>query len=146
MPLLLLHTLDHSIIVNVFCLIFLVTCRKHAVAGCTAGLVSVLALHPLDVVKTRLQGKVACWVEFVPSNPNTLWMEIVNNFYACSSPRWCGWSAACVPWDKRCNPSNYSGGKLASPVCRHSTSSSGRRWAFAHGHMLCICSGSSHAY
>ncbi|CAL8470130.1 g9672 [Coccomyxa elongata] len=28
---------------------------KHAVAGCTAGLVSVLALHPLDVVKTRLQ-------------------------------------------------------------------------------------------
>lgn len=29
---------------------------KHAVAGCTAGLSSVLVLHPLDVVKTRLQG------------------------------------------------------------------------------------------
>jgi hypothetical protein len=30
--------------------------RKHAVAGCTAGLTAVLTLHPLDVVKTRLQG------------------------------------------------------------------------------------------
>ncbi|CAK0772832.1 hypothetical protein CVIRNUC_004004 [Coccomyxa viridis] len=28
---------------------------KHAVAGCTAGLSAVLTLHPLDVVKTRLQ-------------------------------------------------------------------------------------------
>ncbi|CAL5218643.1 g345 [Coccomyxa viridis] len=28
---------------------------KHAVAGCTAGLTAVLSLHPLDVVKTRLQ-------------------------------------------------------------------------------------------
>lgn len=28
---------------------------KHAIAGCTAGLASVLALQPLDVVKTRLQ-------------------------------------------------------------------------------------------
>ncbi|KAL3144844.1 hypothetical protein ABBQ38_001950 [Trebouxia sp. C0009 RCD-2024] len=28
---------------------------KHAIAGCTAGLTSVLALQPLDVVKTRLQ-------------------------------------------------------------------------------------------
>ncbi|GAB4819511.1 hypothetical protein N2152v2_006557 [Parachlorella kessleri] len=28
---------------------------KHAVAGCTAGLASVLALQPLDVIKTRLQ-------------------------------------------------------------------------------------------
>ena len=34
--------------------------RKHAVAGCTAGLTSVLALHPLDVVKTRLQGVAVC--------------------------------------------------------------------------------------
>jgi len=30
--------------------------RKHGVAGCTAGLTSVLALQPLDVVKTRLLG------------------------------------------------------------------------------------------
>ncbi len=29
--------------------------RKHAVAGCTAGLSTVLALQPLDVIKTRLQ-------------------------------------------------------------------------------------------
>jgi len=28
---------------------------KHGVAGCTAGLASVLILHPLDVIKTRLQ-------------------------------------------------------------------------------------------
>ncbi|KAK9808587.1 hypothetical protein WJX72_000133 [[Myrmecia] bisecta] len=28
---------------------------KHAVAGCTAGLTSALLLHPLDVIKTRLQ-------------------------------------------------------------------------------------------
>lgn len=26
-------------------------------AGCTAGLVSTLSLHPLDVIKTRLQGE-----------------------------------------------------------------------------------------
>jgi hypothetical protein len=32
-----------------------VFCRKHIVAGTTAGLVNVLALHPLDVIKTRLQ-------------------------------------------------------------------------------------------
>ena len=31
------------------------TRRKHAVAGCTAGLSTVLALQPLDVIKTRLQ-------------------------------------------------------------------------------------------
>lgn len=31
--------------------------RRAAVAGCTAGLVPVLALHPLDVIKTRLQGQ-----------------------------------------------------------------------------------------
>ena len=31
------------------------SCRKHAVAGCTAGLSTVLALQPLDVIKTRLQ-------------------------------------------------------------------------------------------
>ena len=30
--------------------------RVHAVSGCLAGLASVLALQPLDVVKTRLQG------------------------------------------------------------------------------------------
>lgn len=30
-------------------------CRKHAVAGCTAGLSTVFALQPLDVIKTRLQ-------------------------------------------------------------------------------------------
>ena len=30
-------------------------CRKHAVAGCSAGLTCVMALHPLDVIKTRLQ-------------------------------------------------------------------------------------------
>lgn len=29
--------------------------RKHGIAGCTAGLVTVLALHPLDVIKTRMQ-------------------------------------------------------------------------------------------
>ena len=29
--------------------------RKHAVAGCSAGLSTVLALQPLDVIKTRLQ-------------------------------------------------------------------------------------------
>lgn len=28
---------------------------RHAVAGCTAGLATVLTLHPLDVIKTRLQ-------------------------------------------------------------------------------------------
>lgn len=43
-------------------------CRKHAVAGCTAGLVSVLALHPLDVVKTRLQGTRANSIH-VPDPP-----------------------------------------------------------------------------
>lgn len=31
---------------------------QHAVAGCTAGLTTVLALQPLDVIKTRLQGGV----------------------------------------------------------------------------------------
>lgn len=31
------------------------TCRKHAFAGCTAGVSTVLALQPLDVIKTRLQ-------------------------------------------------------------------------------------------
>ena len=30
--------------------------RRNTVAGCTAGFIPVLALHPLDVVKTRLQG------------------------------------------------------------------------------------------
>ena len=30
--------------------------RKHGIAGCTAGLAAVLILHPLDVIKTRLQG------------------------------------------------------------------------------------------
>lgn len=35
-------------------------CRKHALAGGTAGLAATLILHPLDVVKTRLQG--ACCV------------------------------------------------------------------------------------
>ena len=29
---------------------------RDAVSGSTAGMVSVLALHPLDVIKTRLQG------------------------------------------------------------------------------------------
>ena len=35
--------------------------RKHGVAGCSAGLASVLVLQPLDVVKTRLQGIVCCF-------------------------------------------------------------------------------------
>jgi Mitochondrial carrier protein len=34
----------------------LAACRRNTVAGCTAGFIPVLALHPLDVVKTRLQG------------------------------------------------------------------------------------------
>ena len=29
---------------------------RHAIAGATAGLASVLATHPLDLIKTRLQG------------------------------------------------------------------------------------------
>eukprot|EP00210_Caulerpa_lentillifera_P007580 g7240.t1 len=31
--------------------------RRHAVAGFVAGLTTVVALHPLDVIKTRMQGK-----------------------------------------------------------------------------------------
>lgn len=37
---------------------FLSPHRKHAVAGCIAGLSTVLILQPLDVVKTRLQGQL----------------------------------------------------------------------------------------
>ena len=33
--------------------------RKHSVAGGIAGSMSVLLLHPFDVVKTRLQGDLA---------------------------------------------------------------------------------------
>jgi len=44
---------------------------KHAVAGCTAGLASVLALQPLDVIKTRLQGRwqiLLVWLGWMASS------------------------------------------------------------------------------
>jgi hypothetical protein len=39
----------------------LLGCRKHSFAGGAAGGVAVVLLHPFDVIKTRLQGRVpAC--------------------------------------------------------------------------------------
>lgn len=37
-------------------------CRQHALAGTVAGLCTGVALHPLDLLKTRMQGMCATWM------------------------------------------------------------------------------------
>ena len=95
--------------------------RKHGLAGASAGLATSLALHPLDVIKTRLQGVEAkiwhravwAWDCSLPPPAATaccrpcllpacaVYYSDPLCFLSCRSARWRG-DAAGVPWHPGC--------------------------------------------